>query len=632
MNYYRPDIRNFRFAELWRIQRLAFPALALFKIFRIPFPVRIALPFPPRVVAVDRSELDRDGRGARLRKEFQALESQAVEFQFLYRVPSICPDSDALGAAFLRRDGWVVGTLLESVERVGSHTQRRKIFSLTTQLSNDRLLITTSCRLLDDPPSFEVEVFRGKRSRLIQRHLSRVGEALYSPRSIRSEELLTFLGSLETRSQEFHIERRAYVPMTPEAVEKLTRQKPRGTASTLKMKALGWSVGIAVGVFSAFGGFQSCGVGEWEPEDATAIFSSDQRETYLCNEARGLGTLAAQPASHVATLVARFGSLELASSAEEMAATLVTIEEGQYQLTRLGSSLLFRLSEGNLPSIKAIHDSWIESADSVFVIAQQEGANWAMTFSATWDIEGSKAEELVSSAEDYLAPGPSWNLIPPWSEEELSTTITPAQANARRSYRRLQEADFQAMTDESFGFFTVIGSIWKMATRDGDDWREEMSAQQAERVSVLEDLAEELFTNDSTLDRRVFDLYIESQTEVWSGIGVEVDSADLFEMAEETQEDQQIDQSELTQQWGDSQVSRELRNRLGSMLVDERDPERKDPRSRFAAESGWTLRSEDEFGLQTFLTDPLPASQAILGFACLSGVSKVTFELETAGY
>ena len=80
MSYYRIDSRNLSFAELWRSGRAAFPISALLKVLRISLPMRIGIGHPTRVLRVDDSELDLDGRSTRFRKDFEAFEQAAIRF------------------------------------------------------------------------------------------------------------------------------------------------------------------------------------------------------------------------------------------------------------------------------------------------------------------------------------------------------------------------------------------------------------------------------------------------------------------------------------------------------------------------------------------------------------------------
>jgi hypothetical protein len=619
MDYYKIELRNLTFAEQWRIARLGFPIAALCKIFRIPFPMRAAIAHPIRIVRLDESELDVDGRRARLKRDVLELDQEGIRYQFLYKVPMVSPDTTAIALAFLSDDRTIYGSIIDSVARVGTRTTRMTQVSFLTPLADGRFLATVSRRLFNSPAEVEVEKVTGRAAKILQRHRERQRSSIASSQTINSDDLEVFIADIENRAFEYQRERGVWVRAPTTQVEKLQDSKPRGR---LWQKAVGWAVSIAVGVMVwAVGGLVSC-PGTPDTDDvAVEVWSGETQTVIHCAGLEAETSAVAVP--HVGTVVGLFDSAESAAVMEESTRTLLAAPAAPAgKLKRVANTLFFRTTGGERRDAKPVYDAWHESCEEIMVLGERSREGH-LGFVATWRVPPVGELPKTNSIENCLDGGIGMPLLPPWVRDTNGQpVVTRDQENARRTLRKIRDAEYEEMEIPDSGLLGVIKMLWRSVTWDPEEWQKEMKVEQQKRIEGLETLAGRLEAEDPSLDAEVLDLYVQWQTDLGASF-LTADDEDPFAEEPET---------EVLVSGQGSEALLRLQERLGALqgaedmnVTETWTAEVDDPLAAFSVSYGWIERGDEEVGMRVILADPAIAVPAMLRHICEEeAVSEVT--------
>ncbi len=620
MDFYCVDIRNLRFTEQLRLFKLAFPIAAICKIFRIPFPIRSAIGYPVRVVRVDESELDIDGRRARLQHDIDELGQAGIQFQFLFKVPMLNPDATSIALAFLSEDRCTYGLLVDTVARMGNKTQRMKLLSLLSPLSDGRFLATVSRLLFDSPPEVDVENVRGSSKKIVRRHRERLQVPVASPRTIDEDNLEGFAAEAERLASEFQIQRNVWVKIPENKVEKLRQGKPRGR---MWQRVFGWCVSIVIGVIVwSLGGMWSCpGLPPNSRDDVAGLWQGEVKTTISCAHLQASPTHEVE--KQVATIIGVFDSQEEARSVHGSTEAFLVQEALQGTLGKMSNALFYRTTSGSKRDAKPVHDAWLDSTESVVVLGGDSNEA-SLGFVATWEMPDGIGSAHTESLKHYLEHGFISPLMPPWAIlPNRVQAVSSQEENARRTFHAIQTAAFEDQFGGDFGFWEMLKATWRAVRFDPEEWQTEMKAEHKQRMAKLKAHAERLIAEDQSLDPEVLDLYVQWQIE--NG-----ESAFVFSSAENQDPFAEEEPDHIS--GFDEQRSTtflQLQERLGALheVQDEKTgfPEVNDPLAVYAADFGWFQQSAAESGMRMQFFDPAIAVPAILNFVCADdNVSELT--------
>lgn len=214
MMWYAVDLRNLRYAELWRVAPgFGFVMGALFKTFRVPVKMDAGVVMVDALTRLDRASVPGD--------ILQALDGETADFHragfralFHYTVPLRGEGNRACAVALLSADGLTLGQTLFAEKATPQLTLRRLQSNCLSQMGDGMFLgVSSGKKQLDSPPEFLGEHHPGwKPEALYRRHRERV--AAYdrgSPVALRETDLDRFIVELENRAVRFHAERGVYV-------------------------------------------------------------------------------------------------------------------------------------------------------------------------------------------------------------------------------------------------------------------------------------------------------------------------------------------------------------------------------------------------------------------------------------
>jgi hypothetical protein len=619
MDYYQVDIRNLTFAELLRIFKLGFPVGALCKILRIPFPMRTVIAYPVRILRVDESELDVDGRRSRLRRDFVELTQGGMHYQFLFKVPIVSPDTTSIALAFLSEDRTIYGSIVDSVTRLGSKTQRMSLISFLTPMTDGRFTATLSRRLFNEPPEYQVENVRGRAAKILQRHRERLRSSVAGSKTINTDELESFITNHESRAFEYQRQRGVWLRAPASKVEKLRHGKPRGK---LWQKAVGWAMSaIVAAVVWATAGLWSCPGMPGEDEVAIELWAGETQVVLACETLapEQTDTIGVEP--QVATVVGIFSSTESAAAMHESTRSFLE-EQGAPPgtLDQIGNVLLFRTTEGVKRDAKPVYDAWHEASEEVAVLGGSVNER-DLELVVSWRLPPGEQSDRAASIESCLEAEMSAPLRPPWAIlPDGQRAVTDEQENARRTLRKIRGDEYLDLEMLTPGVMGMIKMIWRGVTWDVEDWQNEMKAEQQRRIAKLEALADQLRSEDPTLDTEVLELYVQWQTEIGEDIYPGPDGQDPF--AEEP------DPADIFSGQRSETLLR-LQERLGALHeavnTETGVAEVDDPLAPYSTDFGWIEQRDEEVGMRVYLSDPAVAVPAILRYLCEEeAVSEVT--------
>ena len=485
--YFKIDSRRLSFAEYWRMSPgLGFLIAALLKVLRIPLRIKVGVPYPEGLLRADPSELDVDGRRARLRRDFEALGAAGFSLQFLYKQPSINPDGSAVAAAFLSEDGLTYAVVIDSVTRAAGKTLRQKILSLVTPISGGGHLITSTDRKgLKSPPEYALQIRRSRKAaKVIEHHRRRLlapeGSGATRLEPDRMEE---FVLGLERRAHQYQIERGVFVEMSDAEVEKLRRSKPTGQRVARPIRWLrGWALWpVAVAVAA---GLQL--LPWWR---GPADFWDESPAVYECTAGAGQRARLTASGEDLPTLMALFDQASFAVEAQARLAEESLVAEGRLEpaVTRLGSLLLIRSPDGQVAALEPFARALAETGATTLLDDPEQGR--VVSFQLRWPTSTPLSQAATEAIGSYLVAPNDAYLTAPWVPESLaSAALSDTQAAARRAYLHLQDEPLPSPWKAPF---LIVKSIWQgvtMSYREEDayaNYRREELARAEARVRKL---------------------------------------------------------------------------------------------------------------------------------------------------
>lgn len=583
--FYKVDTRKLSLAEYWAMAPgPGFLALLLLKLLRIPLDLKMALPYPDRFIRADESDLDRDGRRARVRRSLEALEGAGFRRFGLRRNPSIDPNGSHLAVLYQSVDDTSYATVIDAVTRRGKVTLRQTALGLVSRLSGGRYLVTSNDRKgFQAPPNVLAEVPRARKpAQLIARHAERVHEHGGAERLL-SEDLEGLVLEFERRMFDYNIERGVLVEMAPDAIDKLRNAKPRSGGGSGPLR---WALALGVGpmVFLASLGFSMLGglgidEGDFWYETTPAVLQCVDRTGTAEAELGGDGPL----------LMAVFeGELPARQALERMSGSLP-----DSLLMSAWDSVVFVRSEGGDRSpLKPIAQE-LDTLGARLLMDDEENG-YSLALQVRWDDRTEPAP--TSDIAGYLSAPVESHLVAPWAPE---AGLTEAQLRARGSYFRL--------TNEPLpGMFEAVKQIISMWLSSGDGVDDYFAADRARAKKRVDELVEA-----GEADRETADLYLEWYDSIYSEWD---ETGDPFE--------------EEGQGAVGGEVERALGVHLGALDVTDGDASA-DPRSRYTALGGWTSVDDDGTTGIVGIAFQYPAAglPAFMEHLCENGVDSVEWEL-----
>ncbi len=222
--YYRFDASKLTLAELWRCSnnRLEFVIAAICKLFGVNTAPPFGIANADRLVRVAPAAVPEYAR-----REVMALSEQA---QTLGMTPGLCFTHPTVGA--VRGYGWHMyggdrATVMAiSYVRIVANAavQEKALYAFVSELQDGRYLITAGSKQEEDsPPNYEGEYLRGQPMKeVLQRHRERLRYETATPVPVANEaQLERFVFEYERGSTDYQVERRLFVPMSIEEVERL---------------------------------------------------------------------------------------------------------------------------------------------------------------------------------------------------------------------------------------------------------------------------------------------------------------------------------------------------------------------------------------------------------------------------
>ncbi len=231
-------------------------------------------------------------------------------------------------------------------------------------------------------------------------------------------------------------------------------------------------------------------------------------------------------------------------------------------------------------------------------------------------------EGYALALENYLSLGSQFMLKPPWAPGSEGDAVSEEQEDARRAVRLLQEAQTEALTGTwaTSVPLAILRTFWTNWTSDDEDWRENMKAMQEEQAEKLRERAGQLLEEEPELDRRAVDLFLAWQEETMAAAWGGSSESDPFAEPDPAINDESF---------GESEVFRELRDRLGGLhrRLDEQTEmlEVEDPLGPYTAFWSWVERSDERLAGRMGLADPAVAAPAVLGWLCSDGAASVSY-------
>lgn len=211
--WYAVDIRNLRFAELWRIAPgLAFLIAAVCKVLRIPIAVDTRVCMLSGVEKLDSFSLDSDVRGF-LDPLVEAWRTEGFEAPFWYTIPMKGEGQRSVGCAMRSLDGASVAQCFFAEKRMPEFTKREVQSNVASAMGDGTFTgVTSGKRQMDHPHEFDGESLPGKEPGiLMSRHRERLSQHRGSALTIRQGDVERFVVDLHNRAVRFHAERGVYV-------------------------------------------------------------------------------------------------------------------------------------------------------------------------------------------------------------------------------------------------------------------------------------------------------------------------------------------------------------------------------------------------------------------------------------
>jgi hypothetical protein len=213
--YYRVDIRNLGFRELWRISPgRGFLVGCAAKILRFPLAMKTRVPCQMEMTVLEPGQVPEEIRQAWATplSDFQRLGFREA---FAYTIPPVSPGMRGFSQTFLSPDGTVAGQIMVvEVHRDAFH-RREVLWQCLSAFGDGTISGTTSQRKkMDSPPEFEGLNLPGIGvEELVSRHRERVLSSPHGkPVPLSLESLKALIIRLTDRAAQFHAARGVYVP------------------------------------------------------------------------------------------------------------------------------------------------------------------------------------------------------------------------------------------------------------------------------------------------------------------------------------------------------------------------------------------------------------------------------------
>lgn len=224
--YFQSDSRRVTYAEYWKLcgNWLEFILSATFKTLHIRLRPQFAFARFDHMRLVDVHQVGDPAR-ATLRPLAEQFVQEGLRYALSYQVPTVGL-VELLVSVFLSEDRQFVGYLVYVRFWNRLRTFERIRYSLTSELSDGRMLVTTSSEQeLFDPPGYEFERRpRDTLAQLVARHRERIANSATPPVEFASDEdLLEMLRRNERRTMEFHYGRGVYREASAAELNRLAR-------------------------------------------------------------------------------------------------------------------------------------------------------------------------------------------------------------------------------------------------------------------------------------------------------------------------------------------------------------------------------------------------------------------------
>ncbi len=213
--WYSVDVRNLRYAELWRIAPGAgFLVAAVLKTLRVPLKMDAGVTMVEALTRPDRVAVDGEILEA-LDREEASFHRAGFRRLFYYTVPLRGAGQRACAAALLSSDGLTLGQTLFAEKRTPQRTVRRVQSNCLSRMGDGGFLgVSSGRRRMDPPPEFHGENLPGRSPEaLYARHRERLSAYDRArPVALRESEVERFIVEIENRVVRFHANRGVYVP------------------------------------------------------------------------------------------------------------------------------------------------------------------------------------------------------------------------------------------------------------------------------------------------------------------------------------------------------------------------------------------------------------------------------------
>ena len=213
--YYKVDIRNLGFRELWRISPgRGFLVGCAAKILRFPLAMKTRVPSQKEMTVLEPGQVPEEIQKG-WATQFSDFQRLGFREAFAYTIPSVSPGMRGFSQTFLNPDGTVAGQIMVvEVHRDAFH-RMEVVWQCLSAFEDGTISGTTSQRRrMDSPPEFEGLNLPGSRvETLVSRHRERIlSNAHGSPIPLFPESLKALLIRIADRAAQFHAARGVYVP------------------------------------------------------------------------------------------------------------------------------------------------------------------------------------------------------------------------------------------------------------------------------------------------------------------------------------------------------------------------------------------------------------------------------------
>lgn len=214
--WYAVDLRNLRYAELWRIAPgLTFLIAAACKLFRIPLAIDTRICTLSSVERVDPFSLEGEIRSI-LDPLIEAWRAEGFEAPFWYTIPMKGEGHRSVACAMRSVDGSSLAQCLFVEKKMAGATNREVQSHVVSTMGDGTFTgVSSGKRQMDLPPEFDGESLPGKSPQaLMSRHRERLHQHRSAATSLRTQDLERLIVDLHNRAVRFHAERDVYVPVT----------------------------------------------------------------------------------------------------------------------------------------------------------------------------------------------------------------------------------------------------------------------------------------------------------------------------------------------------------------------------------------------------------------------------------